>query len=110
MLSIPYQGADPDPKNKHQLRYYPNNPKARALDATVLDDEEVLYNFSKYKFPSEGSFVPDKMEVRERNGQSSTDETKRIIILGHDRLHYKVFRLPISNYGMREVDEDIPMS
>jgi anaphase-promoting complex subunit 4 len=61
--------------------------------------------------PDAGAFVPERLEIREQSNKTNSD-SRRIVILGKDRLHYKVFKFPgaDSTRGTAAADEDIPMS
>jgi anaphase-promoting complex subunit 4 len=102
LLSIPYRIAD-------AAHYSPSKAKA-APRTTTFNDDEVLEQFSKYRIPSDGSFTPHKLDVREQTDKGNKTETMRIVVLGQDRLRYKVFSLPMQNHGIAGVDEDVPMS
>lgn len=75
----------------------------------MFDSDEVLALFSKIVIPTEDSFVPEKMEIKESKskGGNLKEDTRRIVFLGKNRLQYKVFEYP----GRQpHSDEDIPMS
>lgn len=103
LLSIPY-------RTENAANHSPSKPKA-APKTTAFNEDEVLEQFSKCRIPSDGSFTPHKLDVRERSNKGNKTETTRIVVLGQDKLHYKVFSLPMQKHGMAGVlDEDIPMS
>lgn len=60
--------------------------------------------------PGTGAFVPERLEIRRQSSKSDKD-SRRIAVLGKDRLHYKVFKFPGADSRQQaEADEDIPMS
>jgi anaphase-promoting complex subunit 4 len=110
LLGVPYRSSESDLNNEYQIRYYPHKPKSSPLDIKIVDDEHVMDLFLKHQVPSEGSFVPETMEIRGSNGKNDNPETRRIVILSRDRLHYQVFKLPSPDIAMKDLEEDIPMS
>jgi anaphase-promoting complex subunit 4 len=108
LLSIPYRGHHDGNLAKYAMSYSPLTPTSHPKP-TVFNDKEVVERFSKYRIPSEESFVPEKMEIRERTGRAQNNETGRIVIVGRDRLHYKVFKLAVQDME-GAADGDIPMS
>jgi anaphase-promoting complex subunit 4 len=77
---------------------------------TVFRNEDILGRFSEFKIPNAGAFIPERLEIR---GSSNKDkDSRRIIILGKDKMHYKVFKLPGADTMRRTAaaDEDVPMS
>lgn len=88
-----------------------HNPRAGAesINPTVFDNDEIFALFSKYAFPTEDSFVPEKMDIRESKskGRRLNEDTRRIVFLGKNRLQYKVFKYPAHQPLS---DEDISMS
>ena len=91
------------------MEYSMHNPHAETLSPTIFDDEEALALFSKFAISTDDSFVPEKMEIRvsKSNGRKSIEDTRRIILLGKNRLQYKVFKYPALQ---PHLEEDIPMS
>jgi anaphase-promoting complex subunit 4 len=108
LLGIPYRGDRDGNLAKHAMSYSPLTPTSHPKP-TVFNDKEVVKRFSKYRISSEESFVPEKMEIRERMSRARDNEIGRIVIVGRDRLHYKVFKLPVQDME-GAADEDIPMS
>ena len=112
-MSIPYEsprknqeGAEGFPADQSGIDYLPYS----LLKTTILSNEDVLGRFSKYKIPSEGVFIPQKMEVRTRDGIKAIQETRRLVVLGKGNLHYKVFRLPQPTHVENATDMDVLMS
>lgn len=92
------------------MSYYPHNPLSQPLDVKIVDHEDVVGLFLKHTVPSDGSFVPEKIEVRGSSGKNTNTEAGRILILGQDMLHYKVFQAPSQDSGRSNLTEDVPMS
>jgi hypothetical protein len=95
------------------LEYSPHDPSAESINPTIFADEEVLAHFLKYTISNEDSFVPERLEIRESKskGRRPNDDTRRIVFLGKDRLHYKVFKYPAQQlHKISDGDEDISMS
>ena len=113
LLNIPYKQSHDTNGEKHSgtfhMNYAPHMSNVHLPNPVALNDKEVLNLFCKHKIPTEGSFVPEKMEIRTRSGKKEKD-AKRIIFMGKDRLHYTVFRLPDANSVPRKQDEDVSMS
>ena len=106
LLSIPYQDSD---DNKSILRYTPYNPKSKAQSPLEIGSEELLRQFSKHTIDCEKSFIPAKLELREQTSNRPKEDMRRIVILGEDKIHYKVYKL--QGTGLRnEGDADVPMS
>lgn len=78
------------------MKYDPHNVNA-ANDPKIFEDEEILSIFSMYTILTGDSFVPEKMEIRDSKSKERTpnEDTRRLVFLGKDRLHYKVFKYPI---------------
>jgi len=60
--------------------------------------------------PDAGAFVPEQLEIRGQSNKNDGD-SRRIVVLGKDRLHYKIFKFPGAGLtrGTAAADEDIPM-
>jgi anaphase-promoting complex subunit 4 len=74
---------------------------------TVFSNEDVKSRLSKYQIPNADSFVPERLEVRERSQRREKNDTRRIVLLRDDKMYYKVFKFVDSATG---IDGDIPMS
>lgn len=109
MLNIAFRGSEINNSDYLNLTFSAQTPKAVAQNATVISDEEVLQHLSIHQFPNSGTFVPRTMDVRERGSKGSNDDTRRIVLLGHDSLHYSVFKMP-PNLRMGQSDNDVSMS
>lgn len=111
LLNISYQDSDPHGNTYIVVKYTSYSPKTRAIDATIISDENILRTLAIQQFPSEGSFTPGTMEIREVSDISSREDTRRIVLLATDGLHYKVFQMPSSTeFGSRQTDGDVAMS
>jgi hypothetical protein len=100
LLSIPLNGIT------HYVPYSKNTPPR----PTAFSNEDVLARFSEFKVPNSSAFVPERLEIR---GSSNNDkDSRRIITLGKDKPHYKVFKIPAADTMRRTAaaDEDVPMS
>lgn len=105
LLNLPYAAAN-EYTATCAIPYYPHAPD-KLPQPTVFSNEELKERFSRYRIDCDGSFVPEKMEIRQR-GDANGNETSRIVVLGSNRMQYRVFKLPSS--VERTVDEDISMS
>ncbi|KAH6668009.1 anaphase-promoting complex, cyclosome, subunit 4-domain-containing protein [Halenospora varia] len=116
LLSIPYDRSGDKgstPFGGFHMEYAAFDPKSAALQPVMLSNKEVEQQFVKYKIPGEGSFLPERIEIRHQTSRSRKDSI-RIVILGEDKTHYKVFKLPESDSSRREKgndsEDDISMS
>lgn len=95
------------------MEYAAFNPKSAALQPVMFSNKEVEQQFVKYKIPGEGSFLPERIEIRHQTSRSRKDSI-RIVVLGEDKMHYKVFKLPESASSRKEKgndsEDDISMS
>jgi hypothetical protein len=95
------------------LEYSPHDPNVEHLNPTIFADEEVTAIFSKYKISTDGSFVPEKMEIRDATSRKrrANEDTRRIVALGKDQFRYKVFKYPAPpSHRASDENEDISMS
>jgi anaphase-promoting complex subunit 4 len=105
LLSLPYYTLPTD-MGTSQLKYSPYMQKGGPYSPTVFNDEEVTSQLSKLRVPNHGSFIPEKIEIRERSRRRDKDDTRRIVLLRDDKLHYKVFKFSEDT----RVDGDVSMS
>lgn len=114
-MSIPYRSSSNSSADTEEccLEYFPHDPNVEHISPTIFADEEVIAIFSKYKISTDDSFVPEKMEIRDatsRKGRANED-ARRIVVLGQDRLCYKVFKYPAPpSHQASDENEDISMS
>ena len=110
LLAIPYGvklGQNATPNTIPYIPYAPDLP----TKPTVFGNEELLEQFSGRTINSEGSFVPESIEVQWQGGRKLNGRSKRIVIFGNDQMQYKLFRLALSPATMRKtVDEDVSMT
>jgi len=59
---------------------------------TVFSNEDVKVRLSGYQIQNPGSFVPGRMEYRERSVRRGETNLRRLVLLRDDKLHYKVFK------------------
>ena len=110
LLAIPYgvklgQNA---PSNTIPYTLYAQDQSPKP---TVFGNEELLEQFSGCTIDSEGSFVPESIEVQWQGGRKLNGRSKRIVILGKDRMQYKLFKLAVSPAAMQKAtDEDVSMT
>ncbi|ESZ98045.1 hypothetical protein SBOR_1576 [Sclerotinia borealis F-4128] len=103
LLGIPYKmGGD-------HIKYQSHRISASRSKAIILSNEEVIDNFLLNEFAGEGSIIPEKMMIRPQIGTKNNDDTKRLVILAKDSLHYKVFKW-VGAPSDKNIAEDIPMS
>ena len=114
LLSIPYRSTNGSTAtDEYCLEYSPHDPTVEHIKPTMFANEQVNAIFSKYTISTDDSFVPERLEVRvSRSGNRRADEdTRRVIVLGKDHLHYKVFKYPAPPlYKVSDENEDISMS
>jgi hypothetical protein len=102
ILSIPYQVEDV------VLSYHPS---AAAKDLTTTHSiDELLHHCERYSFPGGSSFMPDKLELSQRNKLRDQNDSTRLCVLDKSRLHYKIFTVPKYVSGQVAVDEDVSMT
>jgi len=90
------------------LEYSPQKP-GESVQAIRLSNENVIDQFSEPVSLAD-LFAPNKVYVRKRNRhQRTTDDTRRLVMLGKDKLHYKVFKLSNGFRAKGQRDEDISM-
>ncbi|TVY29164.1 Anaphase-promoting complex subunit [Lachnellula hyalina] len=77
----------------------------------ICSNDDVVSRFSRFELPGTSAFIPERLEIRRQSNKDDKDSI-RIAVLGKDRLHYKVFKIPGPDSTRRavEADEDIPMS
>lgn len=99
LLSVPYRSVTGSPLgDDFCLEYALHDSAEDSINPMILTNEEVLALFSKYAMPTEDSFEPEKIEIRESKsitklkGRDLKEDTRRIVVLGKGRLQYKVFR------------------
>ena len=109
-MSIPIRKIEQDGLSSHGeniIRYFSHVENGGSPSPTVLNNEEVLQRISKGERQNEGSFVVGSMAVREQN---NSEDMRRLVLLGKDKLHYRILKLADSNSGRKRADEDVPMS
>jgi anaphase-promoting complex subunit 4 len=89
------------------MKYSPYLQGGGPYSPTVFGNENVKSRLPRYQVPGLGSFVPERMEVRERSRRREKGDTRRIVFLRDDKMHYKVFKF--ADPATR-ADGDIPMS
>jgi len=113
LLSITYRQSDKDGMGTEQgLQYSPHRSQAVAKGQISppkrISNTIVVDQLAKYYIPCEKSFIPARLEIREQSQNGSNEDMRRIVVMGEDKLHYKVFKLP----GQRKnkADGDTQMS
>jgi anaphase-promoting complex subunit 4 len=89
------------------MRYFRHVENGGSPSPTILNNEEVLRRFSKGEGQNEGSFVARSIAIRVQNND---DDMRRLVLLGKDKMHYKICKLADLNPARKRADEDIPMS
>lgn len=89
------------------MKFSPHDPNEPPTP-TAFNNAEVAANLETYSIPKEGSFVPAKVEIRGHKGRGSYEDTRRLFVLGENRLHYKILKFPA--HVQRRTDEDTSMS
>jgi anaphase-promoting complex subunit 4 len=87
------------------LKYSPYMQNSGPQSPTVFSNEDIKARLSKYQIANPGSFIPERMEVRERSQRREKDDTRRLVFLRDDKMHYKVFKFADATGA----DGDIPM-
>jgi len=91
------------------LEYSPHEP-GESVQAITLSNAKVVHRFSEHVSLAD-SFVPNKIYVRKRNRhRKTTDDSQRLVMLGKDKMHYKVFKLSNGFRAKGQRDEDISMT
>lgn len=88
------------------LKYSAYMQSGGHYSPTVFSKEDVKTRLSRYQILNVGSFVPDRMGFRERSWRREKDDTRRLVLLRDDKLHYKVFKFTDATGA----EVDIPMS
>ncbi len=88
------------------MEYSPHVLDGSSPHPAIFSNEEVLARFSKQRIPNEGSFVADKLEIRERSGRKAGEDARRMVVLGKDKLHYKVLKLAMQHFWKVEPTPD----
>ncbi|KUJ12694.1 uncharacterized protein LY89DRAFT_672835 [Mollisia scopiformis] len=117
LLNIPYKSNLKGNLSNYALNYSPHSSKGKGGPTPHFSNQEVLQQFCKYKLSTDQAFVPERLEIRassdmrHNEGGEKQADSRRIILLSKDRLHYRVLRLGKAD-ALSEVaeDEDISMS
>lgn len=106
LLSLVYNASESDRDEPHVV-YSPVPQNTGPHSPTVFSNEEVKSRLRQYQIPDSESFVPGRMEVRERSTLRERGDSRRLVLLRDDKMHYKVFK-----FGDRTTirDGDTPMS
>jgi anaphase-promoting complex subunit 4 len=88
------------------LKYSSYMQDGGPYSPTVFSNEEAKSRLSKYKIANPGSFIPERMEVRERSQPREKVDTGRLVLLRDDKMYYKVFKFA-EDAG---ADGGVPMS
>ncbi|KAK6585577.1 hypothetical protein PZA11_002304 [Diplocarpon coronariae] len=109
LLSIPFESSSDTKETSHgsyHMQYFTHPKKER----TKFSNDEVISYFSRHNFPGDGSFLPEIMEIREQSTSRQNGDTRRLLLLGKGRVHYKILKFGESG-SVREVgNNDISMS
>ncbi len=92
---------------EYSLDYYPHT---QSIVPTVFSNDEVLSCFSRYKLPGDGSFLVEKMELRGRSPRQGKEDSRRLFLLGKDRVHYKILKWGDTGTIAEELGEDVSTS
>ena len=109
LLTIPYhtpETTDVSHLAGYQMEYSPHMQSDSSPHPAIFSNEEVVARFSKQRIPSEGSFVADKLEISERSGRKAGERATRMVVLGKDKLHYKVLKLATQRFWKVEPTPD----
>jgi anaphase-promoting complex subunit 4 len=106
LLSLFYD-LMPNGQGASHMKYSSYMENGGPYSPTVFSNEDVKSRLSKHHIPNPGSFVPERMEVRDRSQRREKDDARRIVLLRDDKMHYKVFKFADPATG---ADVDIPMS
>jgi hypothetical protein len=90
------------------LSYHPSTANSATAKAQSID--VILAQCGTYSFPEGSPFVPDKLEISQRNKSRDQNDKARLCVLDKSRLHYKVFTVPDYGYGLVVMDEDVSMT
>lgn len=110
LLNITYKPDSKNDTNAYIMEYHPHTSTGRGLPISSFSDERVLQQFRRFNMFENPSFTPAKLEIRERN-TGGEEDSRRILLLSRDKLHYKVFKFAHADALSGEADdEDISMS
>jgi hypothetical protein len=115
LISVPYN--DPTGMLKAEFGnfeaiYSPQTPDMQQVQLTSLSDKDVMSLFARINGSFERSFTPDWIGVRTPRKMSEKEDTRRIITLSKDRLHYKILRIStnvVKDETKGKQTEDMPM-
>jgi len=88
------------------LKYSTYMQNGGPYSPAVFSNEDVKARLSKYQIHNQGSFIPERMEYRERSARRGENDARRLVLLRDDKLHYKVFKFA----AVAETDSDAQMS
>lgn len=91
------------------MKYMHHAPDIRAA-VVLLSNKDVVTQFSYYRIPGDGSFTPGTMEVREQTKGRGHEDSRRLFILGKDKVHYKILRFEDLKSMKDDADVDVSMS
>lgn len=78
------------------LPWFIQSHKNSESSPAIYTDQEILHRLSIQEFRSDDSFIPEKLEIREK----STTEPQRILLLSKDRLRYRVLEAVQGNVNV----------
>ncbi|KAG9244129.1 anaphase-promoting complex, cyclosome, subunit 4-domain-containing protein [Calycina marina] len=107
LLSVPYQHGNP----ASVFIYQPREANSKIAKPLVIEDQLIIAKFTKYTISGSKAFESMKLEIREQSSDSGKEDTRRIVVLGEDKSHYKVFKMPDAEKKVKAkgVVEDIFM-
>ncbi|KAE9379056.1 hypothetical protein N431DRAFT_363885 [Stipitochalara longipes BDJ] len=105
LLRLFYDNIPADPGALH-LKYSTYMQNGGPYSPTVFSNEDVKARLSRYQIHNLGSFIPERMEYRKRSQGREKIDTRRLVLLRDDKLHYKVFKFAEA----AGADGDTPMS
>ena len=75
---------------------------------TSVTNDEVLRQFKKIGVLEDNSFIPEKIQIREPKSGRRRDRGGRIVLLSHNKMHYKIFKQAeeISQVELEEEEKD----
>lgn len=109
LLSIPYRTVSAAERTRDGNFHLEFTPHVQSTPVS-LSNEEVISRFSRHKIPGDSSFLPEKMEIRDRSTGKQKDDPRRLFLLGKGRIHYKILKFAGSQPMKEQKDKDISMS
>jgi hypothetical protein len=107
ILSIPYAvlaEGTLTPVGDYHMEYSIQTPNSPP-QPTTFTKQEIPQHFASYQITNDSSFIPERLEVRKQNN-TCVNRDNRVLVMGQDKLHYKVLAFPASLPPRRRKDNE----